>query len=168
MGRLFGFQKVWSRSSSRLASVRGEVVNTQVHHSERFDRLRAYGPITLPLYWHGQVRQGHTHAGQLLSSPTAYGGAGWTIGVDLYNTEGRWTVDFFRALNTDFSSVNRGTQGPGISDVIYGMRLEMMRFHTGTEWLIAVTPSVNLNRNLVHENDVFNLGLALRIAGLPW
>ena len=168
MGRMFGFQKVWARSSGRLASVRGEVVNTQVHHSERFDRFRAYGPAPLPLYSHGQVTQGHTHAGQLLSSPTAYGGAGWTVGVDLYHGEGRWTVDLFRALNTDFSSVHRGTEGPGISDVIYGMRFEMMRFQAGAEWLITVTPSLNLNRNLVHENDVYNLGLALRIGGLPW
>jgi hypothetical protein len=168
MGRVFGFQKVWSHSNGRLTAVRGEMVNARVHHSERFDRLRAYGQVPLPLYSHGQVRQGHTHAGQLLASPTAYGGAGWTVGVDLYDEQGRWTVDLSRSLQTEFSAIHSGTSGPKISDVIYALKLEVVRFGNGVEWTTAVTPSFNLNRNLVEENDVFNLALGLSIRGLPW
>ena len=168
MGRVFGFQKVWSRSDGRLTSVRGEMVNARVHHSERFDRLRALGQIPMPLYSHGQVREGHTHVGQLLSSPAAYGGAGWTLGVDLYHGQGRWTVDLSRSLQTEFSKIYSGTSGPKISDVIYALKLEAVRFRDGVEWTTAVTPSFNLNRNLVEENDVFNLALSLSIQGLPW
>lgn len=134
MGRVFGFQKVWSHSDGRLTAIRGEMVDARVHHSERFDRLRAYGQVPLPLYSHGQVRQGHTHAGQLLASPTAYGGAGWTVGVDLYDEQGRWTVDLSRSLQTEFSAIHSGTSGPKISDVIYALKLEVVRFGNGVEW----------------------------------
>ena len=122
----------------------------------------------MPLYSHGQVRQGHTHAGQLLSSPTAYGGAGWTVGFGLYHEQGRWTVDLSRSLQSEFSRIYSGTGGPQISDVIYALKVEAVRFRDGVEWTIAVTPSLNLNRNLVEENDVFNLTLGLSIRGLPW
>ena len=168
MGRVFGFQKVWSSSGGRLTSFRGEMVNARVHHSERFDRLRAYGQIPMPLYSHGQVRQGHTHAGQLLSTPAAYGGSGWTIGLDLYHPQGRWTIDLSRSLESEFSRIYSGTSGPQISDVIYALKVEAVRFRDGVEWTTTVTPSLNLNRNLVEENDVFNLTLRLSMNGLPW
>ncbi|SVC54037.1 uncharacterized protein METZ01_LOCUS306891, partial [marine metagenome] len=41
-------------------------------------------------------------------------------------------------------------------------------FRDGIEWTTSVTPSLNLNRSLVEENDVFNLTLGLSIRGLPW
>ena len=122
----------------------------------------------MPQYYHDRVTQGHTQAGQNLGSPTAYGGAGWTAGVDLYHGQGRWSVDVSRSLQTEFSSVHTGTSGPKFSDVIYALRLEMVRFEDGVEWTTAVSPSFNLNRNLVEENDVFNLALGLSIRGLPW
>jgi len=168
MGRVFGFQKVWLRSDNRLTSFRGEMVNAQVHHSERFDRLRAYGQIPLPLYSHSQIRQGHTHVGQLLSSPVAYGGSGWTMGLDLYHPKGRWTIDLSRSLQSEFSRIYSGTSGPKISDVIYALKVEAVRLYDGVEWATTVTPSFNLNRNLVEENDVFNLALGLSMRGLPW
>ena len=167
MGRVFGFQKVWTRSDGRLAVLRAETVNALVHHSERFDRLRL-GNSPLRLFYNGGVHQGHTHAGQLLSSPTAYGGSGWTVGADLYHTHGRWTVDVFRALQTEFSTIHSGTEGPGMSDVIYALRLEAVQFYNGVEWRASFTPSLNLNRNLVKENDVFNLNIGLSIGRLPW
>ena len=60
MGRMFGFQKVWSRSNGRFTSFRGEMVNARVHHAARFNRLRSDGQVPLPLYTHSHVRQGHT------------------------------------------------------------------------------------------------------------
>ena len=168
MGRVFGFQKVWSRSDGRLTSFRGEMVDARAHHAARFNRLRADGQVPLPLYTHSHVRQGHTHAGQLLSSPVAYGGAGWTLGFDLYHPQGRWTIDLSRSLQTEFSVIHSGTSGPKISDVIYALKLEVVRFGDGIEWTTAVTPSLNLNRNLLKENDVFNLTLRLSMSGLPW
>lgn len=166
MGRVFGFQKVWSQSAGSLAVLRGEVVNALVHHSERFDRLRAYGNIPMPLYSHSGV--GHTQLGQILGSPTAFGGTGWTIGVDLYHAQGRWTIDLSRALQAELSAIHVGTNAPEFSDVIYALKLEAVRFGDGVEWTTSVTPSFNLNRNLVKENDAFNLTLRLSMNGLPW
>ena len=167
LARVFGFQKVWARSDGRLAVLRAETVNALVHHSERFDRLRL-GSSPLRLFYNGGVHQGHTHAGQLLSSPTAYGGFGWTVGGDLYHAQGRWTIDFSRALQSEFSAIDSGTDGPEMSDVIYALKLEAVQFRNGVEWKAAFTPSLNLNRNLVRENDVFNLTIGLSMGGLPW
>ena len=169
MGRVFGFQKVWSQHEGRLAVIRGEVVNALVHHSERFDRIRFYGNRPMPLYAHSGI--GHTSQGQILGSPTAFGGTVWTMGVDLYHPLGRWTIDISRALQTEISAIYRGTSGsdgPEISDVIYALKLEAVRFGDDFEWTTSVTPSFNLNRNLVKENDAFNLTLRLSMTGLPW
>ena len=167
MGRVFGFQKVWSQAGQRIAVVRVESVNALVHHSERFDRLRVNN-VPMPLYTHGSAMRGHTHLGQLLGSPAVYGGSGWTVGVDWYSSHGRWTVDLSRVLQTEFSAIHERTKGPGIADVIYALKMELMRFRRGMNWLVAVTPSLNLNRNLVEENDAFNLSLRLSMNGLPW
>jgi len=174
MGRVFGFQKVWARSGEALAVLRGEMVNAQIHHSERFGRLRLWdaagitgGGGPLPLYMHHSGVVYHTHMGQILGSPTAYGGAGWTLGMDFYDESGRWTVDLFRALQSEFSQIHSGTSGPEISDVIYGLKLEGMQFRDGVEWTLALTPSLNLNRNLVEDNDVFNLAVRFSVRGFP-
>ena len=168
MGRVFGFQKVWSKSEEHLIVLRGEMVNALVHHSERFDRLRTGVGVPLPLYYHPSTVFGHTQLGQILGSPTAFGGSGWTIGMDFYHSKGRWTFDLSRALQTEFSNIHEGTSGPEIADVIYALKLEGMRFYDGVEWAAAFTPSLNLNRNLIRENDVFNLTLQLSMTGLPW
>jgi len=52
--------------------------------------------------------------------------------------------------------------------VIYALKLEVVRFGDDVEWTTAVTPSLNLNRNLLRENDVFNLTLQLSMNRLPW
>ena len=174
MGKVLGFQKVWALADGHLAVLRGEGVDARLHHSERFGRLRMWdsdgnsgGGKPLPLYMHsGGVS--HTHFGQVLGSPTAYGGSGWTLGLDWYNENGRWTVDLSRALQTEFSAIYSGTSGPEVSDVIYALKLEAVRFGDAVEWTTALVPSLNLNRNLVKENDAFNLSLRFSINGLPW
>ena len=94
MARVFGLQKVWRGTGGNLIALRAEVVNAETHHSERGNRFRGAGPrpTSWPPYFHNVVRQGHTQHGQILGSPTAYGGAGWTVGVDLYHPDGRWTM----------------------------------------------------------------------------
>ncbi|HIB09282.1 MAG TPA: hypothetical protein EYO20_05495 [Gemmatimonadetes bacterium] len=90
------------------------------------------------------------------------------MGFDLYHPQGRWTIDLSRSLQTEFSVIHSGTSGPKISDVIYALKLEVVRFGDDVEWTTAVTPSLNLNRNLLRENDVFNLTLQLSMNRLPW
>ncbi len=168
LSRVIGFQRVWARTGNRLVALRGAVVSAEVHHSERMDRFRVWAPRLLPRYIHTGVAQGHTHNGQILGSPTVYGGSGWTLGVDLYGEEGRWTVDFSRALRTDWLWIHNGTTGPGIADVIYALKLEAVRFREGYEWVAVVTPSLNLNRNVEEGNHVFNVNLGFTVRGLPW
>ena len=174
MGKVLGFRKLWLLSRGRFAVLSGEWVSSQLHHSERFGRFQMWdstgnsaGQIPFPLYIHGGG-VGHTHLGQLLASPTAYGGSGWTLEADLYDKTGRWSAGLSRALQTDFSAIHSGTVGPKISDVIYSLKLEAVRFHNEVEWSFVVTPSLNLNRNLLLENDVFNLSLSLSMKRLPW
>ena len=125
-------------------------------------------PRPLPRYYHSGVRQGHTQYGQILGSPTAYGGSGWTLGLDLYDQDGRTSLDLSRALRTDWLAIHRGTVGPGIADVIYALKLEAVRFRNGYQWTAMFNPSLNLNRNVEEGNDVWNLGLGLSVKGLPW
>jgi hypothetical protein len=167
-GRMFGFQKVWNRSE-RLVALRGEIVNAQVHHSERLGRFWWNKvPNPYPRYRHPGVRQGHTHHGQILGSPTVYGGSGWTLGLDLYEGQGRWSVDLSRRFRADWLAVHDGTRGPGVGDVVYTLGLEAVRFRAGWEWRATLAPSVNLNRNVQEGNHAFNLGIGLEVRGLPW
>ena len=171
MARVFGLQKVWSSSEQRLFALRAEVVSAEVHHSERGNRFRksqTIEPQPWPSYWHDDVRQGHTQHGQILGSPTAYGGAGWTVGVDLYHPGGRWTVDLSRTLRGDWlPGNNQSSAKRPVADVIYSLSVETLRFTQGLEVRAGITPAINLSRNLEKGNDVFNLRVTLGIRGLP-
>ena len=102
-----------------------------------------------------------------MGSPTAYGGAGWTVGVDLYHPDGRWTIDLSRSLRQDWLAGGQAAPDPAVADVVYSLSLEAVRFRRGMEITAEFTPSINLNRNLVPGNDVMNLRLALAFRRLP-
>jgi hypothetical protein len=167
IARTLGIRRVLTHSDGRLVTLRGEVVSAELLHSERTDRFGRYAIKPIPLYIHGRVQQGHTQLGQLLASPAAYGGSAWTLGADLYTPRGRWSVDLFRELRQDWlASMPRA--GTDIADVVYGARIERMHFGDGYELTTTVAPSINLNRNVVRGNDVFNLNVAVGVRGLPW
>lgn len=169
LGRTLGFQKVWVRSQGRLAVLRGEVVSAQVHHSERMDRFADDGFVRpFPRYIHGGVRQGHTHYGQILGSPTVYGGSGWTLGADFYGKRGRVSVDLSRALQAGWLRIHAGGPEPEVADVIYALKLEIARFWSGARLAGFVVPAVNLNRNVKEGNHVWNLGAGFAVEGVPW
>ncbi len=170
MARTFGFQKVWAPAAERLVALRGEVVSSEVHHSERGDRFRdgRLDPRPMPRYQHGGVPQGHTQYGQILGSPTAYGGSGWTLGVDVYDPGGRWSLDLSRALRLDWLREGAGPTGANRADVVYAVKGEVARFRGGYEWRASLVPAFNLNRNLEEGNDLFNLNVAFSVRGLPW
>ena len=163
MARVLGLQKTWRRPQGGLLALRAEVVSAEVHHSERGNRFREgqEQPRPFPPYTHHRVRQGHTQHGQILGSPTAYGGAGWTVGLDLYHPGGRWTLDLSRSLRQDWLAGGQPAPDPAVADVVYSLSLQAVRFHRGTEITAEFTPSFNLNRNLVPGNDVMNLRLGL-------
>jgi hypothetical protein len=169
MARVFGFQRVWAGEGGSLMTLRGEVVSSERHHSERQDRFLGEGidPRPLPRYADSQVRQGHTHRGQLLGSPTAYGGSGWTLGVDRYHRKGRWSLDISRALRLDWLPSLPVDGGANRAEVGYTLKLEGVRHWGGVEWGAAAAPSWHLNRNLARGNDLFNMRMELWGRGLP-
>jgi hypothetical protein len=159
---MVGFQHALLASPARRRIVRLEVVNGELSHQERGQRGFA---IPLPIYFHAEVVQGHTHRGLLLGSPEAYGGAGWRIGLDDYTDRGRQTVALERALRFDWL---RGLPTPveGVHpDVIYALRFERMRFAGSRDVTVIIVPAVNLNRNLDAGSTQLNLQAALRVRG---
>jgi hypothetical protein len=169
MARVFGFQRVWATEGGSLMALRGEVVSSERHHSERRNPFRGEGidPRPLPRYTHAEVRQGHTQRGQLLGSPSAYGGSGWTLGLDRYHRKGRWSLDLSRALRLDWLPSLAVPAGRNRAEVSYTMKLEGVRPWGGVEWGAALAPSWHLNRNLVRGNELFNIRMELWGRGLP-
>ncbi len=166
-GRTIGARKVVRLDGDhRLLVLRGESVTGAFPHSERDNRYRV-SPKAYPLYIHlAGERQGHTNRGQLLGSPAAYGGSGWTLGADLYDARGRTSLELFGEERGDWLA---GTpDGSGAPDRIYGVGLGVLRFYDGWDLQASVRPSFDLNRNVVQGNDVFNLNLIVGMRGLPW
>lgn len=166
--RVYGIQKVLSLSGNRLLTVRGEMVSAELHHSERGDRFQRGGELhPWSRYKHTEVPQGHTSRGQILGSPTAYGGSGITLAADLYHPRGRWTVELSRSHRTDWYP-GLELEDDGVADVVYGLRLDAVVLREGWDVTAALTPVWNMNRSVVDGNDVFNLNLSLAVRGLPW
>ena len=166
--RVFGIQKVVALDGGHLLNLRGEVVSAELHHSERGDRA-IRDPVLHPWsrYTHDELAQGHTQVGQILGSPTAYGGSGFTVGGDLYHPRGRWTVELLRMLRLDWYP-GYAFEGDGVADILYGLRLERLLFRDGADLRLSVAPIWELNRNLVDHRDAFNLNVVLGMQGLPW
>lgn len=159
-GYLIGLQKVWQHGTGALTAFRGELVNTRWHHSQRGHRARGdRSPRPRPLYVHSRVRQGHTHRGQLLVSPAAYGGSGVLLGLDRYDAGGRWSVELERVFLGDWHLVS----GQGPDNVVYSLAVEAVRFLDDFELSARIRPSWELNRHLVEDRDRFNLNLSLGV-----
>ncbi len=149
---MVGFQKVWRQAEgTRYTTLRGEVLNSQVSHLI-FVRQQA------PLYIHR--RHGHTHRGQVLGSPAAYGGAGSFMAVDHYHGAGRWTATWLRAVSD-----------PGIRwqpyelDVTHALGVEGLFFRGRWEVTAGVDYVYQFNRNLGDDARNYNARLGVR-AGL--
>lgn len=165
MGRTLGVRRVMKLSGTRLLAIHGEVVSAMTHHSERDNRYRV-APTPNALYTHSSVKQGWTQVGQVLGSPVAFGGSGWTLGTDLYGPRGRWSTEIFYEQRQDW--LHDTKDGTGVPDALYGVGFEAVRFHGAWDYSVAVRPSVDLNRNVQPGNDVFNLNVILAVRGMPW
>ncbi|HZG42106.1 MAG TPA: hypothetical protein VEY93_04025, partial [Longimicrobium sp.] len=85
-----GVRKVWRGAPGRLVALRAELQNSQPSHLAAVRKQH-------PFYRHDNALQGHTHRGQVLGSPFAYGGGGSVLGVDAYHPRGRWSAEWVRA-----------------------------------------------------------------------
>lgn len=159
-----GFQRAFVSSDQTIRVLRGELVNGETSHQERGQRGFA---VPLPPYVHSAELQGHTSNGLILGSPEAYGGAGWRLGVDEYTPSGRRSIGLEWSLRFDWLP----TLTPGAPvhpDVTYAVRAELIRFRGVREYGVTLIPAIDLNRNLVVHNDVFNLTAAITVRGWRW
>jgi hypothetical protein len=156
---MLGFAKVWSPDGERLRTLRAEVVNGELSHHERLQRgFRT--PI--PPYTHTPTYQGLTSRGQLLGSPVAYGGAGWTIEWAERSAAGRTAVALERALRLDWLRPTGWARRP---EVTYAVRIESLRFRGRRDVTIGLTPMYTLNEDLVPGRDRVGLNATLRWRG---
>lgn len=164
----FGFQRVLRAASKRLSVLRFELVNAELSSANRGERgdpetKVLYRPF--PLYLHGITRQGHTNNGLFLGSPEVYGGAGFRLGVDQFDTRGRRSLTVERSLRLDW------LPGPTIAglevqpDVMWTLGGEAVRFKGRREFGVSVTTTIDLNRNLIQNHDVFNLRTTFSVRG---
>lgn len=164
---MVGAQRVLSSSPTRMRVWRLELVNGELPTSNRAERSGNFlgSGSPLPVYLHSGANQGHTHRGQLLGSPEAYGGAAWRTGVDQFTAAGRVSVTVERALRMDWlpNVTLRRNEVP--RDVVYAVGAEVVRFVGGMEVGGALTAMVELNRNLERGNDVPNLRLGAWFRG---
>lgn len=146
-----GFRKVWRAEERRLWVLRGETMSAEASHLARTRRQD-------PFYIHAHTRQGHTNRGQILGTPSAYGGAASTLAVDHYHPGGRATVSWKRGVRQEVGEYREGgevesldaMQSLGAEAVLFRGRWEIVG---GGEW------TYNANRNF--ESDVANLSATL-------
>lgn len=154
-----GFQRVLSSNTHSLRLLHGELVNGQWSHQQRGERGFT---VPIPIYIHSEETQGHTVNGLLLGSPAAYGGAGWTLGLDDYTPTGRQSFSLERTLRLDWLPNQPPPSEVFVHpDVIYDVRADFLRFKGRHDYGIVVVPAIDLNRNLVAHHDVFNLAVDL-------
>jgi hypothetical protein len=145
-----GVVKLLHRSARSYSFFRAELTNGRITD---LARLRDQAG----LYVHVPIIQGHTNRGQLLGSPAAaLGGAGWTIGLDKYGTDGRWTLEGTRLARPSGPYAEGAGSARGW-DVSYAVRAERLLFRRGWDITAAVTGVFDLNRNF--SRDAFNLRL---------
>lgn len=155
-GFTVGVQKVWRFRPSRYAVWRAELINAQTTH---LAKVRGQTPF----YRHSELRQGHTHRGQILGSPTGYGGTGGTVALDLYHTAGRWSAFWRRSVREDRRAVETRPAGGERSeaiDVLHEGGVEVVRFLGRLEVQGAFGVGWNV-RHGSEDDDRWNVHAAL-------
>jgi hypothetical protein len=146
---LLGFAKSWKGTGATLRSLRGEVMNAQMTHLE-------FARVQVPFYVHSHLRQGHTHRGQILGAPAAFGGAGATLALDSYHPGGRWSMSWQRELR----HYRGGHWGGGkidlaAHDVVHSLGGDLLVFRGRWAIQAGLRGLYNLDRGF--SEDVFNL-----------
>jgi len=118
---MLGFRKAWEMESGSLLSVRGELINAEISHLARVREQTHF-------YLHTTVRQGHTHRGQILGAPAAFGGAGATISADYHHSRGRWSASWVRDTRRMHFDGDRLPDLSERTDVQHGLGLESLLF----------------------------------------
>lgn len=151
-GYAVGARKLW-HSASRIVALRAEVLNAEISHIA-LARPQAF------FYQHSMTRQGHTHRGQILGAPAAYGGAGASVVLDRYTRDGRVSLGWSRALLQEFAGDSMPLRQA--HRVRHAVEAEALRFHGPVELRLSASPSLELNRS--PGRDVFNFNGRFTVA----
>jgi hypothetical protein len=156
---MLGFSRAWTTSAERTAVVSGEVVNAEVSH---LARVRPQWPF----YIHQWTLQGHTHRGQIIGSPAAYGGSGVNVAVDLYHPLGRWTLEWSRLLRDRRGRYwEEGVVERNGADVSHVLEGQVVWFRGPVDVLASAAAVYEFNRNF--SGDMFNLNATLGLRWIP-
>lgn len=149
-GYLLGLQRASKRDSTRYTVFRAEVLNT------RIGPLAASRP-EYRFYIHTRVLEGHTHEGQVLGSPGAFGGGAFVVALDRYSPTGRNTVAVSRMLRAEYLGPS-GLPENGRADLYQMVTLDGVRFRGSAAITYEITGVLELNRHFAR--DAFNLRAA--------
>jgi hypothetical protein len=150
------FRKVWALEDDRLLAVRTELLNAPPSNLHRTRRQE-------PFYIHASTRQGHTHLGQVLGSPAAYGGAGSTLSLDLYHPGGRATVAWRRTVRGELGEyLETGIEER--PDVLNSLGVEVLLFRGRLDVTAGIAGVHNLNRDFEADAISVNAVLGVRAA----
>jgi hypothetical protein len=147
-GYLLGAARAWRTAPERLTVLRAEVMNAERSH---IDLSRGQAPF----YVHSVVRQGHTHRGEFLGTPAAFGGAAAVLRLDRYAPGRRLGVQLSRELLGETDEA--GTMLVDALHVRYTLGTGLVAFRGRVEWNAGAAASADMNRTPGH--NVFNLHL---------
>lgn len=140
-----GFQRVWRPARGDLLTLRGEVLNSAASH------LSNTRPSTPP-YVHTPITQGHTHIGQVLGAPGAFGGGADVVALEWLTSAGRRTITWRRFVQEPVA-----TTAP--KDVVHALTLEWLLFRQRVDLAPEATIAYELNR--IATGDALNVRVAL-------
>lgn len=146
-----GGRKVWT-PGRRLVSLRAELASSQASHLET---VRGQPR----LYTHSRQRQGHTHRGQLLGSPAAFGGGGSVVALDTYSPGGRWRVEWARARIRGRAAT---ADQPGVVDAVHSLGGEAVMFRSGVDLSFRLRADYETHRHF--GADAVNLSAGMGVA----
>jgi hypothetical protein len=151
---MLGFQKVFRRGApGSLMSIHAEVVNAEFSHLARV-RTQAWP------YQHSPLTDGHTNRGQVLGAFLAeQGGGGAVAGVDWYTPQGRFGVEWMRAVRAKVTGEGAPADG---WDVLHVLSVESTRRIRTAEMFTRVAGMVELNRNFQKDQANLSFSLGLR------
>jgi len=140
---VIGFQKALRLRDSSLIAFHAEIVNSRISH------LQLGRPQT-PFYVHSPVVQGHTEDGQILGSPSVYGGGGFSFGVDRYDRAGLWSVAWDKIGRAERLGAD-GLPDPSGADVMHSLSVQRTMFRQNVDLTAGLTLTNDFNRNFAGD-----------------
>lgn len=151
---VLGVSRAWPLSPTGVLALSGEVANGEASHLSRIRPQSRFYP-------HERTRQGHTHRGQLLGSPSIFGGGGATVRMDHFHPGGRWALHWSRSLHQDEAPAWTPGTVVRTGSAEHGLGGEVMLLSRG--WEVLAGASGVYHRRRYFRSDVWNLHGTLQV-----